>query len=385
MQRPFLGQGALRPARLDRAQREGAPVIPVYIAGRGLASALGPDLAHALETLRAGYPEPGSFEIAPDQPTPYFGMPPSDQDWPTRARRLVRAAAAECRLADVTAEHTVRRGALFIASTSFDMGIREHGDAFERDIAAFAEDVAGWLSWRGPVFTVCTACTSAVNAMLSAAALLGAGDADDALVLGLELANRFTVGGFHSMQLLSATAPQPLGAARRGLVLGEAVAALHLSRRRARWRLCGGANVVDSSDPAGAVADAVAAMARQALARSGLEAGQIDLVKLQAAGSPNNDATEFAGLRQVFGDLPPVLSLKHLLGHTLGASGAAEVALLTACIEAGVWRGPAYPLDAALPVAWAVRAPARLRHVLSIILGFGGGHAAVVLEDTEAS
>ena len=366
---------------------------PVYLAGRGLCSALGATLPEAVAAVGRAPPVPGGFDVAPGVLAPYFGMPPSarSEDWRARARRLVTAAVAESGALGKCDATDPRDGALLLASTSFDMGVREHGDAFELDIAAFAEEVGGWLGWRGPVFVVCTACTSSVNALLSATALLRAGDVDDALVLGFELANRFTVAGFHSMQLLSSAPPQPptspqphqpAGTKAGGLVLGEAVAALHLSCRTARWRVCGGANVVDSSDPAGAVAAAVAAMARQAVANSGLALAQVDLVKLQAAGSPHNDATELAGLRQVFGELPPVLSLKAWLGHTLGAAGAAEIALLTACLEAGVWPAAAHGLAPALAAPWPRHALPQRRHVLAAILGFGGGHAAVVLEDT---
>jgi 3-oxoacyl-[acyl-carrier-protein] synthase I len=349
---------------------------PVFVAGRGLASALGADLTRAVHALRGGGVAPIDFQTAPGETTPYFAMPASDEDWSTRARRLVRAAAAESGALDA------RDGTLFVASTSFDMGRREHGDAFELDIQEFSERLGEWLDWQGPILTVCTACTSAVNALLSAAALVRHGDANDALVIGLELSNQYTVGGFRSMQLLSPTAALPFGSARNGLVLGEAVAALHLSNRPARWRLCGGANVVDASDPAGAVSGAVATMCQQALQRSGVSAQQIGLVKLQAAGSPHNDATELAGLRLAFDELPALVSLKGWLGHTLGAAGAAEIALLLACIEADVWPAPPYPIDPALHAGLAVHAPAHLRHVLAGILGFGGGHAAVVLEDT---
>jgi 3-oxoacyl-[acyl-carrier-protein] synthase I len=350
----------------------------VYVAGRGLASALGPDLTQAVQALRNGGVAPIDFQTAPGESTPYFAMPASDEAWSTRARRLVRAAAAESGALDA------REGTLFVASTSFDMGRREHGDAFELDIQEFSERLGEWLDWQGPILTVCTACTSAINALLSAAALLRHGETSDALVLGLELSNQYTVGGFRSMQLLSPTGAQPLGSARNGLVLGEAVAALHLSSRPARWRWCGGANVVDASDPAGAVSGAVATMCRQALHSSGLQAPQIDLVKLQAAGSPFNDTTELAGLRAAFAELPALVSLKGWMGHTLGAAGAAEIALLLACIEADVWPATPYAIDPALHTALAAKAPARLRHVLAGILGFGGGHAAVVLEDTAA-
>ena len=366
-----------------------------YIAGRGLACALGDDLAQALRALRAGGVAPAPFQINAELSTPYLAIPPitpsvtpsvapKAADWHASTRTRVLDAAAQS-----GALATSRRGALFLATTSFDLGARELQQTFEGDAAtfavSFAEQVALWLAWQGPVFTVCTACTSAINALLSAQALIRAGDVADALVLGLELGNRYTLGGFLSMQLLASAQAQPLGAARDGLVLGDAIAALYLSARPARWRLCGGANVVDNSDPAGATAAAVAAMARQALAASGITPAQVDLIKLQAAGSPNNDATELQGLRQVFPTLPALVSLKRWLGHTLGAAGAAETALLTACIEAGLWPAPGYALDPVLGAAFATQAPTRLRHVLAVVLGFGGGHAAVVIEDLQAA
>ena len=44
----------------------------VYLAGRGLASALGADLAQALPALRGGGVDSIDFEWAPGETTPYF-------------------------------------------------------------------------------------------------------------------------------------------------------------------------------------------------------------------------------------------------------------------------------------------------------------------------
>jgi 3-oxoacyl-[acyl-carrier-protein] synthase-1 len=354
-------------------------VNEVYLAGRGLASALGADLGAALTALAQGGVKTSRFELADGSAWPLYAIADDDSDWTARARRITQRVAHES-----GALAGERSGPLFLASSSQDIGAREDSGDFGGDYQSFADSVAGWLDWRGPVFTISTACTSALNAMLSAHALIRHGDADHALVLGLELRNRVAVGGFAGMQLLSAKRALPFGADRDGRVVGEAVAALHLSRRPARWRLAGGANVVDGRDPAAVVPSAVVAMCHQALANSGLQPQDIALIKAQAAGCPVNDATEAHALRQVFDPLPALVSLKAAIGHTLGASGAAEVALLTACLEAGAWPRIDYPQDAALNAALAERAPASARHVLACILGFGGGHAAVVLEDRES-
>ncbi|OIR02092.1 actinorhodin polyketide putative beta-ketoacyl synthase 1 [mine drainage metagenome] len=351
---------------------------PVYLCGRGLACALGLDVESALASLRQGGATPSTCALpgALGGRFPYYAIPFAQHGWDERARQLVQRVAAA---ADAP---QARNGALFIATSSFDIGAVERGEA-RMDHGEFAAKVAAWLQWAGPVYTISTACTSSLNALIAAHALLSAGEEEEALVLGLELDNRLTLGGFAALQLLSLHGSRPFAAQRDGLVLGEAVAALRLSTRStASWRLTGGANVVDGSQPTGASAPAVAEMYRRALAAGGLTANAIDLIKVQAAGSPGNDAVEARGLREAFARVPPLVSLKAAIGHSMGAAGAAEIALLTACLEQGVW--PQYPhaVDGALGIELAARMPERVRRVLATILGFGGSHATVVLERT---
>ena len=269
---------------------------------------------------------------------------------------------------------------MFVATTSFDIGADEAG-ATQRNYSAFSDKIVAWLGWSGPVYVINTACTSSLNALLAAHALLSSGELEDAVVLGFELDNKLTLAGFAAMQLLSSSSCKPFGEHRDGLVLGEAVTCLRLSTRElSGWKLLGGANVVDGSQPTGASAAAVASMYQRALARCGLDADSIDLIKVQAAGSPGNDSAEAQGLRAAFGKMPALVSLKAALGHTMGASGAAEIALLSACLEQGVWPTYTDNVDEALGVDLDAQMPKSVRHLMATILGFGGSHATVVLE-----
>ncbi len=348
----------------------------VHLAGRGLACSLGLDLPQAVAALARTPPLPAQHFVpgSLNGHYPYYEVPFQSESWDRRARQLVQHVAAEAGAA------RARQGVLFIASSSLDIGAAEEGAA-QMDFGTFADKIGGWLDWEGPVYVVSTACTSSLNALLAAYAMLQQGDADDALVLGLELDGRLTMGGFAALQLLSPTHCKPFGAARDGLVLGEAVAALRLSTRETGvWQLLGGANVVDGAQPTSASPAAVESMCRRALAASSRSPEDVDLIKVQAAGSPGNDAAEAEGLYQVFASLPALVSLKAVMGHTMGAAGAAEIALLTATLEQGVWPEYMHEVDAELGVVLAAHAPNRVRTFLATILGFGGSHAAVVLE-----
>ncbi len=383
----------------------------LFLHGRSLACALGTDLAQVLQGVQ-DWPcgdvlsgEPSSYRRIPDA----LADPADPADpaltpagaWYQRARALVCRAASEAQ-AD-------RDGILLLASASLDIGALEHLEHWPSDGHAFAERVASWLDWRGPVYTVSTACTSACNALRSAAACMAAGWESSVLVLGFELANQLTAGGFASLQLLSPSGrARPWAADRDGLVLGESVAALHLRTTPtspagtvARWCVRGSANVVDGQDASGVNPRAVRAAVEQALEQAGLAVASIDLIKLHAAGGLRSDALEWQALSQVFAQPPARITLKHLCGHVLGASAAAEIVLLTASLDAGLWPaqtmaqvdaqraaatnpGADLPQDA-VDAQLSTQRPDRLRHVLALFLGFGGGHAALILEDTHAT
>jgi len=352
----------------------------VYFQGRGLVSSLGVNLSEALKSLAVGGKEPKRVNLPGGTDWPFYTIENSESDWRKRAQQLICAVAEE---AGVTATLAKRPDIpLFIASSSLDIGAIEAESGALGDSYDFAQDVAVWLKWKGPVYIVSSACTSSLQALLTAEKLVSSGAVDDAVVLGIELPNRFSISGFASMQLMTPGKPKPLGAGRDGIALGEAVAALHLSNRSARWRMCGGSNIVDGRDPTGAVPESVARMCQQALAASGLNPSDIGLIKLQAAGSPANDVNELAGMAAAFETMPPLISLKFSIGHTLGASGAAEIALLTACLEAKVWPKTDYAHDAEIRYELAAEMPVAPRYILADILGFGGGHSAVILEDT---
>ena len=65
---------------------------------------------------------------------------------------------------------------------------------------------------------------------------------------------------------------------------------------------------------------------QQALGDSGVKAEEIDYINAHATATLQGDQEEAEAIRDIFGDLVPVKSIKGHIGHTLGAAGAIELA-----------------------------------------------------------
>jgi len=321
--------------------------------------------------IRAAAVASGSApEVVPDVALPAIGG-----DWMERAEAIARAVAAKLRArADFGKDIPC-----FVGSSSHFIGALEgrRDPAFDPP-ATFARSLAHWFGVSGPVVSVDTACTSGITALGLA---LDAGR--DALVLGVELSNRVSQAGFSSLGLLSPGAARPCDRDRDGMVLGEALAALLVSSSGA-WRVAANASAID---PAGLAAPApneqvMARVMRAALAAARWRAADVDLVKLQAGGSPVGDLAEAKALHAIFGRPPRLVSLKGAIGHTLGASGPAELALLLAALARGrvpPTAGFARP-DSEVGLSPQGGDAGGVRRVLFNLSGFGGSVASLALE-----
>lgn len=354
---------------------------PVYIARRGLLCTAGNSSAAVAAALWAGECTPGRQRLG-EREFPYFALTLNASGWLPRAELAIRQLAAQLGAQDANTP-------LFVASSSFQIGhFEEQGAPFQLPAAnaRFSQQLAAWLGLSGPRYSFSNACTSGFSALDAARSLIAGGQIDEAVVLGVELANNATLAGFASMELLSDSIGRPFDVRRNGLVLGEAVAAIHLTAKPATWRIAGLRSGIDAYSMTGPDPDGgpIAETMLDCLQEAAMPPAEIDLVKLQAAGSPGTDLAEANALRRVFdGDLPPLLSLKPYLGHTLGASGIAELAALLACLESEQIPATAGFAESDPEIALkptVVRSNAYIERALLNLIGFGGGLASLIVE-----
>jgi len=131
---------------------------------------------------------------------------------------------------------------------------------------------------------------------------------------------------------------------------------------------------------------------RRALDAADLTPETIDYVNAHGTGTVQNDPAEMAALLSVFGDRArslPISSTKAMLGHALGASGAAEVVICALALRER-FLPPTIGLERPMPgyedfdfVPDTAREGIQLRHLVSSAFAFGGNNVVLVLSSPE--
>lgn len=245
--------------------------------------------------------------------------------------------------------------------------------------------------------TLSTACSSATNAIIYGANLIRSGKFQCVVCGGSESLSAYHFHGFNSLMILDKEPCRPFDATRAGLNLGEGAAYLVLETEESALKrgvkpiavLCGWGNACDAFHQTASSPDGEGAFLamRKALEMAGVELSAIDYINAHGTGTPNNDASESAAIRRIFGEsLPPVSSTKAFTGHTTSASGSIKAVFCLLALENGFvplqlnWSTP----DPSCIVPQTEPLEKELRHILCNAFGFGGNDSSIILSAYDA-
>jgi nodulation protein E len=211
--------------------------------------------------------------------------------------------------------------------------------------SAAASHISMDLGLKGPALCVGTACAAGTHAIGLAFHMLRSGQAPVAVAGGTEAClTTGTIKGWEALRVLSKDTCRPFSRTRSGLVLGEGAAILLLEERahalargaRVYAELLGFGMSADAGDITASDPDGAARAMRAALKDARRSAADVDYVNAHGTGTMQNDRSETAALRDVFGPDAKriaVSSSKAVLGHGLGAAGALEMAVTALAIH----------------------------------------------------
>ena len=260
-----------------------------------------------------------------------------------------------------------------------------------------AVNVAQYLGLNGSIMAPAAACASALHAIGTGYDLIRLGRQDVLLCGGAEELHPTVTGSF---DILFATStkyndrpqktPRPFDRDRDGLVCGEGSGLVVLEdyeraiRRNARIyaEIAGYSTTANGLHVSQSNKESMVVCMRQALSEAGVKADAIDYVNAHATATIQGDQEEAEAIRDIFGSTVPVSSMKGYIGHTLGASGAIELAASLSMMEQGVIY-PTLNLDTVSPECEGIHhviqpLKKQIKTVLKNGFAFGGINAALV-------
>ena len=375
----------------------------IHITGAGVVSAVGCGQGETLDALRCGRSGIGPIRFLRTEETafPVGEVPLSNEEMAARcgaAKNLSRTslmgilalqeALVEAGLKDLAGVPLISGttvGGMDLTEQSFPAYSPLH------DCGASTDAIAAHFGGAPFATTLSTACSSAANAVIFGANLIRSGQAEIVAVGGSESLSDFHLHGFGSLMILDTAPCRPFDATRAGLNLGEGAAFLILESEASMKRrgaasqavLSGFGNACDAFHQTASSENGEGAFLamQKALKMAGLHPEDIDYVNAHGTGTPNNDASESAALKRVFGDaMPPVSSTKAFTGHTTSASGSIEAVFCLLALRHGFI--PAQLNWTAADPACIVPSaggPAHLTHILCNAFGFGGNDSSLLI------
>lgn len=248
-----------------------------------------------------------------------------------------------------------------------------------------ARVLAGELRIKNHAVVVSHACVSGSVALLYAQRLLTSGRYKHAIVIGCDLFTPFVLNGFLSFQAIADAPCRPFDAERTGINLGEAAATIVLSTKGngASAQLLGGATSNDANHISGPsrTGEELAMAISRAMDDAAVQASDINMISAHGTATAYNDEMEAKAIHLIGMSETPLHSMKSYTGHTLGAAGVLESAMIIEAIRRQqlipsanyATHGVSVPVN----VTTAMQ-PAQINYVLKTASGFGGSNAAII-------
>ena len=217
-------------------------------------------------------------------------------------------------------------------------------NVYDHECGSMTELVADRLNITDFMTTVSTACSSSANAVFYGARLIKNNILDVVVAGGADAITKFTLNGFNTLMILDKEFCKPFDEHREGLNLGEGAGYVVLisdkvaaTLNKAPYCTLSGYNNSNdayhqtASSPEGT--GSYLAM-KGALEKSGLNPSDISYINLHGTGTPNNDSAEGTAIKRLFDpEYPPMSSTKSFTGHTLAASGGIEAVFSVLAIK----------------------------------------------------
>ena len=277
---------------------------------------------------------------------------------------------------------------LILSTTKGDISALEHDNVDEAMLPFLAEQIASYFGFRKRPIIISNACVSGVLALAVAKRMIQIDMMQEVYVLALDEVTEFVVSGFNSFQAMSPEPCKPYDAARKGVNLGEAGAAVYVSAEEPMQNsieIIGDGAINDANHISGPsrTGEGLYQSIKSALTEANLAPSQIDYISTHGTATLYNDEMEAIALDRLGLNTTPVSSLKGYFGHTLGASGLLEAIVTCQMMQHQIVLANLgiQQLGVSKPINVLYEHENRtINYALKTASGFGGSNTALILK-----
>jgi 3-oxoacyl-[acyl-carrier-protein] synthase-1 len=201
-------------------------------------------------------------------------------------------------------------------------------------LATLAKKISHYFGFTTEPIIVSNACVSGILAVAVAKRMIQTGMYDNAFVVAGDEVSEFVLSGFNSFQAMSDEPCQPYDANRKGVNLGEAVAAVYITSdenevAKDSLKIIGDGAVNDANHISGPsrTGEGLFRSIESALKEAKIDKEIINYISAHGTATIYNDEMEAVTFNRLGLQNVPVNSMKGYYGHTLGASGLLETVL----------------------------------------------------------
>lgn len=264
------------------------------------------------------------------------------------------------------------------------------GTVQEAKLATLAQKIASYFGFATQPIVISNACVSGIMAVAIAKRMMQAGVYDDAYIVAGDEISEFVLSGFNSFQAMSANPCKPYDNCRDGVTLGEAVAAVYLtkdpqSNHTFKFKIVGDGAINDANHISGPsrTGEGLFRSMESAFKEANISAKDIGFISAHGTATLYNDEMEAIAFNRKEMGTTPLHSLKGYYGHTLGASGLLETVIAMESAKQNQLI-PSFGFDE-LGVSQSVNIIRKLeakeiKYFLKTASGFGGCNTAVIFE-----
>jgi 3-oxoacyl-(acyl-carrier-protein) synthase len=219
-----------------------------------------------------------------------------------------------------------------------------HANSFRND--TLTKPYAEYFQLLNPILTVSSACSSALNAMIPAIAMLQSGEIDRALVLSWQEVSKFDILFMSGLNILARTTSLPFSKNSDGLMPAYGIAGVLLERSdnlneeqtpyfsikamSSKRALSGSAHSASMDVSFRAISQSM----QEVLDKADVCAEDIDLIYPHGNGITASDQSEVSALSQLFSNYKAkIVSYTEQTGYLLSASGGFDLILAKDAFE----------------------------------------------------